>query len=84
MAIGAILAVQDYGLTVPRDISVIGIDNHDLAETFGLTTMAQDPYGQGTLGARILLDDLNAEGMSRKTSVRAESWLIQRSSTAPA
>jgi DNA-binding LacI/PurR family transcriptional regulator len=83
MAIGAILAVQDHGLRVPDDVSVIGIDNHDLAEAFGLTTMAQDPYGQGMLGARILLDDLGVEGMSRKTSVRADSWLIERHSTAP-
>ncbi|MEO7015435.1 MAG: LacI family DNA-binding transcriptional regulator [Leifsonia sp.] len=82
MAIGAILAAQDHGLTVPGDLSIIGIDNHELAETFGLTTMAQDPYAQGALAARILLDDLNAGAKSRKTSVRAESWLIERHTTA--
>jgi LacI family transcriptional regulator, repressor for deo operon, udp, cdd, tsx, nupC, and nupG len=81
MAIGAMLAAFDHGLAVPGDISIIGIDNHDLAETFGLTTMAQDPYAQGALGARVLLDDLNAGGLSRKTSVRASAWLIRRHST---
>jgi LacI family repressor for deo operon, udp, cdd, tsx, nupC, and nupG len=81
MAIGAILAARDHGLSVPGDISVIGIDNHDLAETFGLTTMAQDPWAQGALGARILLEDLNAQGMSRRTSVRADAWLVERHST---
>jgi LacI family transcriptional regulator, repressor for deo operon, udp, cdd, tsx, nupC, and nupG len=83
MAIGAILAARDHGLDVPGDLSVIGIDNHDLAQTFGLTTMAQDPYAQGMLGARILLDDLNVEGMSRKTSVRAPAHLLTRRSTGP-
>jgi LacI family repressor for deo operon, udp, cdd, tsx, nupC, and nupG len=83
MAIGAILAAQDRGLSVPRDLSVIGIDNHDLSATFGLTTMAQDPYEQGGLGARILLDDLTGGPLSRKTSVRAPATLIERTSTAP-
>jgi LacI family repressor for deo operon, udp, cdd, tsx, nupC, and nupG len=81
MAIGAILAAWDRGLRVPDDISIIGIDNHDLAESFGLTTMAQDPYEQGRLGARILLDDLNGGPLSRKTSVRAPAHLLVRSST---
>jgi DNA-binding LacI/PurR family transcriptional regulator len=83
MAIGAMLAAFDHGLSVPGDLSIIGVDNHDLAETFGLSTIAQDPYAQGALGARVLLDDLNAGGMSRKTSLRARSWLIRRQSTGP-
>jgi LacI family repressor for deo operon, udp, cdd, tsx, nupC, and nupG len=62
---------------------VIGIDNHDMSESFGLTTMAQDPYEQGNLGARILLDDLNNGPLKRKTSVRAPTHFIQRASTAP-
>ncbi|MCU1598558.1 MAG: LacI family transcriptional regulator, repressor for deo operon, udp, cdd, tsx, nupC, and nupG [Actinomycetota bacterium] len=83
MGIGAILAAHDHGLSVPGDLSVIGIDNHDLSASFGLTTMAQDPYEQGRLGARILLDDLTGGPLSRKTSIRAEARLIERSSTAP-
>ena len=82
MAIGAILAAWDHGLVVPRDLSIIGIDNHDLAESFGLTTMAQDPYEQGRLGARILLDDLVGGPLSRKSSVRVPAHLIRRTSTA--
>jgi LacI family transcriptional regulator, repressor for deo operon, udp, cdd, tsx, nupC, and nupG len=82
MAIGAILAAQDRGLNVPRDLSVIGIDNHDLSASFGLTTMAQDPYEQGALGARILLDDLSGGPLSRKTSLRADAVLVERNSVA--
>ncbi|NEM90545.1 LacI family DNA-binding transcriptional regulator [Galbitalea soli] len=83
MAIGAIMAAHDSGLQVPGDLSVIGIDNHDLAESFGLTTMAQDPFEQGALGARILLDDLGGIVPPRRTSVTAPSHLIVRTSTAP-
>lgn len=82
MAIGAILAVHDQGLRVPADVSIIGIDNHDLAETFGLTTIAQDPFAQGALGARIILDDLNLGKMSRRNSIRADAWLLERQTTA--
>jgi LacI family repressor for deo operon, udp, cdd, tsx, nupC, and nupG len=81
MAIGAIFAAADHGLSVPRDLSVIGIDDHDLAASFGLTTMSQNPYEQGALGARVLLEELGGGGRVRR-SLRAESTLIQRTSTA--
>ena len=82
MAIGTILAAGDSGLNVPRDVSVIGIDNHDLAESFGLTTMAQDPYEHGERGARILLDELANGPKARATSLRAKAELLVRNSTA--
>jgi DNA-binding LacI/PurR family transcriptional regulator len=83
MALGAMLAATDHGLNVPRDISIIGIDNHDLSDSFGLTTVAQDPFAQGRLAARILLDDLNGGPIKRRTSVLTETRLILRTSTAP-
>ena len=65
MAVGIMLAARDFGLQVPQDLSVVGIDGHELAETFGLTTISQDPRGQGRLAvvtALALLD--NAGGNS--------------------
>lgn len=58
MAIGVIMAARDYGLNVPADLSVIGIDGHELGEVFGLTTFDQDARGQGALAARRLLCQL--------------------------
>ncbi|NUT73160.1 LacI family DNA-binding transcriptional regulator [Pseudarthrobacter sp. C4D7] len=55
MAVGIMLAARDFGLQVPQDLSVVGIDGHDLAETFGLTTVSQDPRGQGKLAASTAL-----------------------------
>jgi DNA-binding LacI/PurR family transcriptional regulator len=82
MAFGAILAAGDHGLCVPDDLSVIGIDDHDHAESFGLTTMAQSPFQQGAEAARILLDEL-AGAEPRPGSVRSPATLVVRSSTAP-
>jgi len=55
MAIGAMLAARDLGLSVPRDVSVIGVDDHELAEFFGLSTVAQFPALQGRLAVDMLM-----------------------------
>ncbi|MBF9337486.1 LacI family transcriptional regulator, partial [Microbacterium lacticum] len=47
MAYGVLTAARDLGLRVPEDLSVIGVDGHDLAELFGLTTIDQFPHAQG-------------------------------------
>ncbi|MES1170402.1 MAG: substrate-binding domain-containing protein, partial [Leifsonia sp.] len=82
MAMGAILSIMSHGLAIPGDISVMGIDDHVLAESFGLTTMAQHPFDQGAAGARILLDEL-AGRPARKTSLKLPVELVERGSTAP-
>ena len=82
MAIGTILAAGDSGIRVPQELSVIGIDNHDLAASFGLTTMAQDPYEHGERGARILLSELAGGAHPSKTSLKAKAELLIRNSTA--
>ncbi|GGM19071.1 MULTISPECIES: LacI family DNA-binding transcriptional regulator [Micromonospora] len=58
MAMGAVSALRDAGLRIPQDVSVIGIDDHDLAGVLGLTTIAQPAAEQGLLAARVLLDPL--------------------------
>ncbi|MGC4893063.1 LacI family DNA-binding transcriptional regulator [Micromonospora sp. DT31] len=59
MAMGAVTALRDAGLRVPQDVSVIGIDDHELAGLLGLSTVAQPTAEQGLLAARILLDPLS-------------------------
>lgn len=83
MAIGTILAARDMGLRVPEDISVIGIDDHELSEFFGLSTVAQFPALQGRQAVEILMDQLHptrSASSSFNTPLRFE--LIVRSSTA--
>ncbi|MCC9178472.1 LacI family DNA-binding transcriptional regulator [Arthrobacter sp. zg-Y750] len=55
IAVGAILAARDLGLRVPEDLSVIGIDGHDMGEVFGLTTISQSPEGQGAAAVAAVL-----------------------------
>ena len=62
MAVGTILAARDFGLRVPEDLSVVGMDGHELGETFGLTTINQDPRGQGKLAATTALALLDSDG----------------------
>ncbi|MGC4807141.1 LacI family DNA-binding transcriptional regulator [Micromonospora sp. DT233] len=58
MAMGAMRAVRDAGLRVPQDVSVVGIDDHDLAGVLGLSTVAQPAAELGRVAARLLLDPL--------------------------
>jgi LacI family repressor for deo operon, udp, cdd, tsx, nupC, and nupG len=83
MAIGTILAARDMGIRVPEDISVIGIDDHELAEFFGLSTVAQYPGEQGRKAVEIIMDQLHP-GRREKGSLNTplNFDLIVRSSTA--
>lgn len=86
MAFGTIMAAKDLGLRVPQDISVIGIDNHDMSEFFGLTTIDQRVREQGKTAAQMLLDLLDDKDFSTRGNVEETiEWpakLLIRSSTA--
>ena len=83
MAIGTILAARDMGLSVPEDISIIGVDGHELSDFFGLSTVAQFPELQGKLAVEILMDQLHPSRRSTGSLNTALPYeLIVRSSTA--
>ena len=82
VAIGAIIAARRLGIAVPSALSVVGIDNHEYSEMFGLTTLEQSPRGQGAAAARLLLDHLRSPGTDR-TQMRLHARLIVRGSTSP-
>jgi DNA-binding LacI/PurR family transcriptional regulator len=46
------------GIPVPSALSVVGIDNHEFAEMFSLTTLEQSPRSQGMQATRMLLGQL--------------------------
>lgn len=83
MAIGTILAARDLGLRVPEDLSVIGVDNHNLAEFFGLSTVAQFPELQGRKAVEILMEQLHPGPRAAEVlNTPLPYELIVRSSTA--
>jgi DNA-binding LacI/PurR family transcriptional regulator len=83
MAIGAIRAFAEEGLGIPRDLSVIGIDDAYLAAvvTPALTTIASDYYELGEV-AFGLLDAAMKE--NRFGYVLHKPRLVVRASTGPA
>ncbi|MCX7520709.1 LacI family DNA-binding transcriptional regulator [Microbacterium sp. STN6] len=84
MAIGTILAARDLGLSVPHDVSVIGIDGHELAEFFGLTTVEQFPEQQGERAVELLMQRLATDAVEQpSTSESLPFSLAVRASTAP-
>ncbi len=58
MAFGAMRALRQSGMRYPDDISLVGLDNHELAHTFDLTTVAQPVAEQAAAAARWLLRSL--------------------------
>ncbi|TFD55326.1 LacI family transcriptional regulator [Cryobacterium sp. Hh7] len=59
IAIGIMIAARQLGIHVPTQLSVVGIDDHDLAAMFGLTTVRQCPRSQGTLAVEIMMRELS-------------------------
>ena len=81
MAMGAILALREASLAVPDDVSVIGVDGHDLGELVGLTTFAQSASEQGAAAARIVLAMIG--GLVPPQEIIMPTVFVERSSTAP-
>jgi LacI family transcriptional regulator len=81
-AIGAIRALQDFGLKVPQDISVIGFDDIKAAEFNNprLTTVRQPLSNMGRIAAQCVLNRLHGSERYRKQIV-VEPELIVREST---
>lgn len=85
IAIGAIKAITQAGLSVPHDISVAGFDNIDLAQyvTPPLTTFHQPRYQLGQEAAKMILHILQQDkGAQRPDAVVLHGELIIRQSTA--
>lgn len=84
MAFGALMALDERGLTVGRDISLIGVDDHEFSRVVALTTIGQRVTDHGATAARLLLNTMDdADGDRVEVShVMAPIELIQRSTTA--
>ena len=61
IAIGVIIAARQLGIAVPEELSVVGIDDHSLAEMFELTTVRQEPARLGSLSVGLAMEALGAD-----------------------
>jgi DNA-binding LacI/PurR family transcriptional regulator len=84
IALGALLAVREAGLRCPEEISIMGFDDLDLAETTNpsLSSVSQSGYQLGTRAARLLLDRREGDTSPAKHIV-LETSLNLRHSVAP-
>jgi len=80
MAFGAIWAAREHGLDVPAGLAVVGVDDHDMSEMLGLTTVCQQVDQHGAMAARRLVEIL-AAGNESVTATELNIELIVRSST---
>ena len=79
--IGAMRAIRALGLKVPRDISIVGIDDFEWADCFEprLTLVAQPCEEIGRQAAALLSERIAAADGPRRT-IRLDGTLIQRDS----
>ncbi|CAI9416787.1 LacI family DNA-binding transcriptional regulator [Nocardioides sp. T2.26MG-1] len=82
MAIGVLRAARELDLQVPDDLSVIGIDDHEMAGFFELTTVAQPVHEQGRVAAQQVLRSLTLPEWEPE-QVLLPTRLVVRSTTAP-
>jgi DNA-binding LacI/PurR family transcriptional regulator len=82
-ATGALAGARAAGLRVPDDVSVVGFDDIELSSYAGLTTVRQPLFESGRLGARLLLDALDAEEPPAPDVHQLPLVLVERHTTGP-
>lgn len=84
-SVSAIRGLNNRGLKVPEDVSVVGFTNGELSKRFipSLTTVSQHGAQMGAKAANLLIDKLEnpVAGEEKYTTEIIESSLIEREST---
>ncbi len=80
MGVGALRACQQAGLSVPRDMSVMGFDNIPLSRYISpkLTTMDQNMFRLGSNAAQLLIEKIQG---GRNKRITLENILVERETT---
>jgi LacI family repressor for deo operon, udp, cdd, tsx, nupC, and nupG len=83
MAFGAVIAARELGIDIPGDVSLVGVDDHEVAEVMGLTTVRQGVVEHGARAAAALLRSLGGEGGEPFHEVRPIELVVRRSTCRP-
>jgi LacI family transcriptional regulator len=85
MALGAMRAVDEAGLSVPHDVSVVGFDDIQLAGHVhpSLTTLRQDKGGLGAEAGRALMALIDGEGDVPDAVTLPVELIVRGSTTSP-
>lgn len=76
-------AADQIHLRIPDDLSVVGFDNLDCANTMDLTTMAQRPFEIGSEAARLLLQRIRGDSEGIRQVLLPTQLIIRGSSINP-
>ncbi len=82
MALGAILALEERGLNVPRDVAVMGYDDINIASVVRprLSTIAQPKYEMGWIAAETIIKRMSEPNKPRIEEI-LKPMLVVRDST---
>ncbi|WP_333953199.1 substrate-binding domain-containing protein [Sphingomonas aerolata] len=85
MALGALSAIGEAGLSCPRDVSVMGFDDLPLARYFqpALTTIAQPKGMIGQRTVELLVDILRGVECPRRQTTLAHTLVVRGSTAGP-
>jgi LacI family transcriptional regulator len=85
IAFGALQAIHESGLRCPQDISLMGFDDLDLAETTdpSLSSVSQSGYQLGATAAGLLVDRFKDDAIPTRHIVLETSLTLRHSVAAP-
>ena len=70
-------------IAVPGRMSVVGVDDHEMASVVDLTTVAQPVQEQGAVAARLLLDTLTDPAVGAAEVVLPTRLVVRGSTGTP-
>jgi DNA-binding LacI/PurR family transcriptional regulator len=82
VAFGALRTLRRAGVPVPYAISIIGIDDHHLADMFDLTTVRQPVTQQGTVAGQ-LVHQILQKGDVGSPHVTLPTHVVARGTSGP-
>jgi DNA-binding LacI/PurR family transcriptional regulator len=82
MAFGAMKAIRAKGMRVPEDISVIGFDDHQIAQYVGLTTVSQPPQFEGQVAAASAIAEVTNPLIEKKNIVVPLNLVVRETTAA--
>jgi LacI family transcriptional regulator len=84
MAIGTIRTLQQHGMKVPEDVSVVGFDGIALGDYISpsLTTIVQPRFDAGQTSFRLLLERIDGGNAEPRREIVLKTELVVRESTA--
>ena len=85
MTIGAVMAIEQHGLTIPGDVALVGFDDLPWADVFRprLTTVAQPLYELGRSAAELVLNQLSGADHRPRRVLLPGTLVVRDSSGAP-